>query len=227
NDGMAAEYEAFRTIAQGLTPPLLAIPGNHDDRAAFRAGVGLMLAVAPQDPAPEAPCDWQAQIGGLTLFGLDTSVPHAPHGALAPAQLAWLDGALGAGSGPVIVFTHHPPFDTGITHMDRSRLGEGEALLTLLARHERVQLVASGHVHRLIEARCRPPAVIAPAPAHAVWLETARDGPPAYAFEPGAVLLHRWDAARAMLVTQLSPIAVPDGPHLFPLPPPPGGIPPG
>ncbi|MEM6680498.1 MAG: metallophosphoesterase, partial [Pseudomonadota bacterium] len=47
NDGMAAEYEAFRTIAQGLTPPLLAIPGNHDDRAAFRAGVGLMLAVAP------------------------------------------------------------------------------------------------------------------------------------------------------------------------------------
>ncbi|MEM9761283.1 MAG: phosphodiesterase [Pseudomonadota bacterium] len=208
------EYDAFRAITAPLAPPLFAIPGNHDARAPMREGLGW-----PDYLPPDGPLNWSRRIGALHAIGLDTTVPGKPHGHLTDDTLDWLDAILAADAGtPAIVFTHHPPFDTGIHHMDRQRLLNGEALLARLAGQPHVRLVASGHVHRMIATpgiAGAPPCLIAPAPAHAVSLDHREDAAATFDFEPGAVLLHRWNAAGGRLQSQLSYIDAFDGPHPF------------
>ncbi|MEL6574299.1 MAG: phosphodiesterase [Pseudomonadota bacterium] len=208
------EYDAFREIMAPLEPPLFAIPGNHDARAPMREGLG-----APDYLPPAGPLNWSRRIGALLAIGLDTTVPGKPHGHLEDTTLDWLDAVLSDDADtPAIVFTHHPPFDTGIRHMDRQRLLNGEVLLERLARHASVRLVASGHVHRMIATPgngATPPCLIAPAPAHAVSLDHREGAEATFDFEPGAVLLHCWDAAGSRLQSQLSYIDAFDGPHPF------------
>ncbi|MEO0958997.1 MAG: phosphodiesterase [Pseudomonadota bacterium] len=213
------EYAAFREIAAPLAPPLVAIPGNHDARSQMREGLGLA-----DGSDPNSPLCWSHRIGNLLAIGLDTTVPGKPHGHLDEGTLDWLEAELtAAAETPAIVFTHHPPFDTGIRHMDRQRLLNGEELMARLANHPNVQLVASGHIHRMIattgSAAGAPPCLIAPAPAHAVSLDHAAGAPATFRLEPGAVLLHRWQAAVACpfgrLQSQLSYVESFDGPHPF------------
>jgi 3',5'-cyclic AMP phosphodiesterase CpdA len=209
------EYAAFRALADLLAPPLYLVPGNHDGREAIRA------AFPDADYLPaEGPMHWSRALGGLLVVGLDTTVPGEAHGMLDEAALDWLDGALaGAADRPALVFTHHPPFDTGIGHMDRQRLRNVEALMARLARHPNVALVASGHVHRMIVAAGPVPCVIAPAPAHAVCLDHGADAEPAFALEPGAVLVHAWRPVPGrpfgLLQSQVSFIEAFDGPWPF------------
>lgn len=89
--------------------PVLAVPGNHDDRAAFCAvwGDARDCADAWSD-APARACLGLSQ--GLVLVGLDTSDPAHPDGRVGADELAWLDGELAdaATAGlPALVVTHH------------------------------------------------------------------------------------------------------------------------
>ena len=80
---------------------------------------------------------------------LDSSVPGAPHGLLDAATLQWLDEILAASrSRPAMLFVHHPPFVTGIGHMDVQNLRNADALSVIIGKNPRVRLIAAGHVHR-------------------------------------------------------------------------------
>ncbi|MEM8622081.1 MAG: phosphodiesterase [Pseudomonadota bacterium] len=209
------EYTAFRALIAPLRIPLFVIPGNHDARGPMREA----FADAPYLPA-EGPLHWHQRIGEVDVIGLDTTVPGAPHGTLGQTGLGWLEHALSeTADRPCLVFTHHPPFDTGIAHMDRMRLRDGDAFLALVARHPQVLLVGSGHVHRMIASVESVPCVIAPAPAHAVCLDHGSGAEPAFAFEPGAVLAHVWQPSPTRrfgrVMSQLSYIEAHDGPHSF------------
>ena len=115
-----------------------------------------------------------------------------------------------------MIFGHHPPFDCGIAHMDRIRLIEGASELEqILSRHNQVQRVVTGHVHRPALVRfggtlCQ----IAPSVAHQVALDLNPNGPPCFNLEPPAFLLHRWDDDIG-LVTHMAYVDQATGPFDF------------
>jgi Icc protein len=208
------EYEHLKALLAPLEIPLAVVPGNHDARAMVRAAFPAQAYAHATGPL-----DLSLAVGPLDIVLIDSSVPEAPHGLLEAATLRWLDATLAASATrPALIFLHHPPFVTGIAHMDRQNLRNAGDLATALARHARVRLLAAGHVHRAVLTMLAGiPATICPAPSHAVALDLAERDPPALMVEPPALHLHAWFPGSGFgdVVTHLVPIGDFDGPHPF------------
>ncbi|MGJ4904036.1 phosphodiesterase [Bradyrhizobium sp. HKCCYLS2058] len=208
-----AEYDHLKDLLAGLEIPFAAVPGNHDSRELMRA------AFPGAAHEQSAPLNQHVELAGLDLLLLDSSVPGHPHGELDEASLQWLDARLSTSSErPALLFLHHPPFTTGIWHMDRQNLRNADDLAAILARHPRVQLIGCGHVHRATLTRFAGiPCTICPAPNHAVALDLAELRPPSFRIEPPAFHLHAWfpGAGFGTVVTHQVPIGDFDGPHPF------------
>jgi 3',5'-cyclic AMP phosphodiesterase CpdA len=209
-----AEYEHLKQLLGPLQLPFVAIPGNHDSRQMMRAAFPLdYTAQAP------GPLNQRVEVEGLDLVLLDSSVPGQPYGELDETTLPWLEAILASASHrPTLLFLHHPPFKTGIAHMDRQNLRNAGALANVVRRHPRVQLIAAGHVHRAVLTMfAGVPATICPAPNHAVDLDLAEYREPCFRIEPPAFHLHSWlaDDGFGHVVTHQVPIGNFDGPHPF------------
>jgi 3',5'-cyclic AMP phosphodiesterase CpdA len=146
-------------------------------------------------------------------------VPGAPHGLLDAMTLQWLDEILARSrSRPALLFLHHPPFVTGIGHMDVQNLRNADALSAVIGKHPRVQLIAAGHVHRdTATTFAGVRTTICPVPNHAVALDLDAKLPPSFNIEPTAFHVHAWlpvgDSGN--LVTHTAFIGDFDGPHPF------------
>jgi 3',5'-cyclic AMP phosphodiesterase CpdA len=189
NDGEATDYETLVPLLDRLAMPYYPIPGNHDDRERMRVAfqhLGLLPAAGPLCYAVEH--------HAIRLIALDTLVAGQPHGRLGEEQLAWLDATLAAAPHrPTVVSLHHPPFPTGIAHMDAMGLADASALGAVIAGHPQVERVACGHLHRAISVRwAGTVAVTAPGTSHQVALGLAPGDPARWVAEPPAVLLHLW-----------------------------------
>jgi 3',5'-cyclic-AMP phosphodiesterase len=187
--GEDVEYAHLREILAPLEIEVLAIPGNHDARDPMRRAFSDHAYL----PASGF-LQFAVQRGPLRFVGLDTLVPGSGGGALCPERLAWLETALRAEPDtPTLVLMHHPPFLTGIAHMDRIGLAGREAFTAIVSRHPQIQAILCGHVHRAIHAQVGGrAAMICPSPAHQVALDLTTDGPSAFCLEPPGFMLHRW-----------------------------------
>ncbi|MDK3073694.1 phosphodiesterase [Sedimentitalea sp. JM2-8] len=174
DDGTAESYRFARGQLDRLGLPLLAIPGNHDDRAEFRKA----FADSPAMPSSGL-IDWTTEIGDTVVIGLDTLVEGQGGGALRPESLAFLSEALArAGSRPVVVAVHHPPLRTGIRFMDAIGLEDIPALQATLAQAGGEIIVVAGHVHGVFQGRIgRHPVATAPAVSSAFALDLRPDAP--------------------------------------------------
>ena len=209
----AAEYEHLTTLLAPLQIPFAAIPGNHDDRA-------LMRAALPQDgAASQGALNLARAAGDLDVLLADSSVPGASYGTLDDETLRWLDDTLAqSATRPALLFLHHPPFVTGIGHMDVQNLRNAGDLARALHMHDRVRLIAAGHVHRAALTQfASVPATICPAPNHAVALDLEARLPPSFKIEPPAFHLHVWLPGDGFgsVVTHWVPIGDFDGAHPF------------
>jgi 3',5'-cyclic AMP phosphodiesterase CpdA len=208
------EYDYLKRLLAPLEFPFAGIPGNHDSRE-------LMRAAFPQADYAfgSGPLNQKVAIGGLDLVLLDSSVPGKPHGELDMPTLHWLEDTLASSSDrPGLLFLHHPPFATGIWHMDRQNLSNSSELVPIVRRHQRVQLIATGHVHRAaLTMFAGVPTTICPAPNHAVDLDLAELREPSFKVEPPAFHLHTWFPGEGFghVVTHQIPIGTFDGPHPF------------
>src|SRR5690606_26484788 len=181
-----------------LPAPIYPLPGNHDDREQMRracAPLGLFGA--------DGPLCFAVDLGPLRLIGLDSLIPGESSGRLGAEQLAWLDARLAeAPDRPTLVALHHPPFRTGIDHMDAMMLLDGDALAEVIRRHPQVERVTCGHVHRMIQCCFAVTlGLITPGVAHGVQL-TLTGEPSRWVMEPPGMLLHEWRDGRS-LVSQL------------------------
>ena len=207
------EYDHLKRLLAPLEIPFIGIPGNHDSRAMMRAAFPDWNYAAPDA------LDQAVNIGGLDVILLDSSVEAKPHGELEVLSLQWLDTTLAASpEAPALLFLHHPPFRTGISHMDVQNLHNADALAAIVTRHPRVQGIAAGHVHRAtLTMFAGVAATICPAPNHAVALDLGARLPPSFIVEPPAFHLHVWfpGADFGQLVSHSVPIGAFDGPHPF------------
>jgi 3',5'-cyclic-AMP phosphodiesterase len=208
------EYDHLKRLLADLKLPFAAIPGNHDSRELMRT------AFPERDYAfGSGPLNRKIELRELDILLLDSSVSGQPHGELEASTLAWLDAALSTSvQRPALLFLHHPPFITGIRHMDRQNLRNADDLASIVRRHPRVRLIACGHVHRAALTMFAGTAcTICPAPNHAVDLDLSELRPPSFKIEPPAFHLHTWLPGDEFgtVVTHQIPVGEFDGPHPF------------
>jgi 3',5'-cyclic-AMP phosphodiesterase len=187
--GRPEEYGmAAALLRRHLTMPVFVVPGNHDRRDNFRAGLGHMPGVlSDPDFVQYAVEDYP-----IRLVMLDSVVPEAGHGLLCPARLAFLERTLAAEPHkPTILVLHHPPMLTGVASMDDIFLRNTEELGALLARHPQVERILTGHHHRSVVGRLGSAIVIvAPAVVHQTEFSLLSNGGDALVLEPPAFQLH-------------------------------------
>lgn len=189
--GRPAEYARLRELLAPLTMPVFLAAGNHDDRDALRTAFG-----GPGHEYLRSCGDflqYTVEFDDLRLLVLDTVVPGEDRGALCDARLDWIEARLDERRVPTIVAMHHPPFVTGIAHMDRAGLEGADQFEAIVARHPHVERIVCGHLHRPIECRFgRTFASTCPSPAHQVALDLRDDGPDRFVMEPPGYQLHLW-----------------------------------
>ncbi len=211
--GRPEEYDHLKAILSPLKQRIIAIPGNHDERDAMRDAFahggylptarGSFLHFAIDDDYP------------LRLIGLDTVIPGQGGGELCAERLRWLDDTLAQQPDrPTLVMMHHPPFTTGIGHMDKIGLKGAAEFEAIVAQHPQIRLILCGHLHRVIRAEVGGrSALTCPSPAHQVALDIDHDAPSRFTMEPPGFMLHWWNDGR--LISHTAAIGDYDGPHPF------------
>jgi 3',5'-cyclic AMP phosphodiesterase CpdA len=209
DSGSHEEYGQLLELLRPLRAPLFPIPGNHDDRLAFAAAF-------PEIAARSGGCfvqytleDWPVR-----LIGLDSLRPGSSGGELCAERLAWLEARLSEQPDrPTVIFQHHPPFISGVAHMDRLPLLGAEAEAELVQRHPNVERVLCGHLHRPTQLRWAGTiASVAPSPAYQFALDLRDDAPAAFLMEPPAYQLHLWRPDSG-LISHTAYVGAFDGPH--------------
>jgi len=207
NAGSADEYERLRELLAPLAIPVYLMPGNHDRRSTLRRAFPDHAYL----PATGS-LHYVVDRYDVRLVMLDTVIEGEDGGTLDAAQLSWLDAALAAPPRkPTLIFMHHPPVCTGIHRMDSIRLEPGSAarLGEIVARSDRVERIACGHVHRTTHARWQGTVVsICPSTAFQAQADLRAEGEFSATQEPPAYQTHYWNGAQLVTHTISLPAAM-------------------
>ena len=207
--GSVEAYTHFREILTALKVPFRAIPGNHDERGAFRD------AFSDTDWIPQDGTFLHYVIDHLPvrIICCDSVIADDVPGELCPERLAWLKDRLEeAPSMPTIVAMHHPPFASGMTGTTSEGLRcGGPELAALLRHHPQVQRLVAGHIHRPITTAVGGTiAYSAPTTCYPFALDMGEERVLRIINEPPAIAVHAWlDEAGpegAGLITHTVPI---------------------
>lgn len=198
--GEDAAYENLAGVLGQLNSPTILMMGNHDKRDAFghhfpgvtRDAHGFVQSMQVFDAA--------------TIVTLDTLNEAAPNheGLLCEHRLGFLERSLNEAptDRPLLLFQHHPPFDTGLRYMDTIKLANPEAEREVIARTRRPDYLFMGHVHRPISGVWQGiPFHIQRALAHQVAFDFEAEGhipgshePPDYSYvnvQDGQIVIHQ------------------------------------
>jgi Icc protein len=147
--GRPSEYEEARTILSAPCPVLF-LPGNHDERGAFRRGLlsGRVAGAPGGATHTEAPLNQVHRVAGAVLALCDSIVPGQDGGYLDDETLDWLDAVLSDDPGaPALVCLHHYPVPLHTALADPIRLAGEDRLAAVISRHPQVVAVLCGHAH--------------------------------------------------------------------------------
>lgn len=141
--GTREGYEIVREGLRKLPRPCYIVPGNHDKRdfylEMFDSETPVMDDIKPYicytiDDQP------------IRVIVIDTSIPGCHYGGLTDEVAEWLEKKIVEyPDKPALVFTHHPPFVTGLPAMDEG-FGQADRLAEILRLHRNVRLCC-GHMH--------------------------------------------------------------------------------
>ncbi len=192
DDGSPESYALFSDLMAPLDLPVFVIPGNHDQREPMRAA----FACRGYLPA-SGRLDWSATLNGLHIVGLDTLVEGQGGGILAPETLGFLTQALKrAGSLPVLLAMHHPPFASGIRFMDSIGLEGVDSLAEVLKSSAADIRIVCGHVHCMMAGAVGGvTAFSGPATCSTFAADFRPDAPIGFMTAPGSYMIHDWAGA--------------------------------
>jgi 3',5'-cyclic AMP phosphodiesterase CpdA len=206
------EYANLARILEPLRMPYFLMAGNHDTADAMRAAFPSHAYMKQRS----GKLDYVIDEFPLRIVALDSTVPGQGAGALTEDQLEWLDGRLAEKrEKPTMVALHHPPFHTGIGHMDDQPLANPAALEKIIAKHPQVERVIAGHLHRNIVKRFGGTvASTCMSPAHQVALDLDDRAPSRFVMEPPGFQLHLWERGVGV-VSHVAAIGEFAGPYPF------------
>lgn len=168
--GDAACYDDLAELARAAAggAEVIYLPGNHDERAAFRRH---LLGTGGDGPVNQA-----RRVGGLRVIALDSVIPGEDRGELGEEALEFLRRELAAGPAPdgTVVALHHPPVGSPIEPMTAIALGNPRQLAQAVAGSD-VRLIMAGHFHHEASGQLGGvPVWVGPATAYR--LDTASTG---------------------------------------------------
>src|SRR5437870_6591574 len=131
----ARSYGTLREILARLPLPVYVLPGNHDERRALCAAFPDHRYLPREGEFVHYAIDEYP----VRLVALDTVIPGQPEGTLCARRLQWLERCLAESDAPTVIALHHPPFFTGIGHMDRMGLDSSAGLADIVRRFPQVQ----------------------------------------------------------------------------------------
>lgn len=142
-------YKRLRAIVEPAAAEMGAevvwVMGNHDERAAYAAG---LFDALPDSGAGDETQDRVYEVDGLRIVSIDTSVPGYHHGELTDAQLEWLAGVL-ATPAPygTLLALHHPPIPIPLMPAaEVIELLEQDRLAAVIEGTD-VRCILGGHFH--------------------------------------------------------------------------------
>ena len=142
--GRRSEYELARKVLLTSRHPVIVLPGNHDERAAFRTGL-----LDEPTSINTGPINQVHRGAGFVLAAVDTSIPGRHDGLLDDDTLTWLDDVLTQTDTqtPVLIAFHHPPVELHVQFIDSIRQFGEQKLAALIERHRNVVALLCGHAH--------------------------------------------------------------------------------
>ena len=201
DSGSDADYAELRRRLAGLQAPYRVLPGNHDEREAFRRAFADHAYLPKDGPFLQ----YISDIGPLRLVALDTVIPGSLGGTLCAERLEWFAHKLQGSAGrPLIVAMHHPPMLTGIPFMDAIGLDCRDRFKEIVARHSNVQMITCGHVHRTIFTPfAGTVASTCPSTAHQVIFTLSDRAPAGWSADPPGLQLHLWQPQTGVVTHSL------------------------
>lgn len=131
-------YTLLRELLSPIGKPIWCLPGNHDDPRRMRAAL---------DTSPFSYCP-VVDVGSWRIVMLDSVIPGATGGALAPTEYARLEQALDGCDRHVLVVLHHQPLPARSRWLDPIGLADGPSFIARLQQHPQVRGIVWGHVHQ-------------------------------------------------------------------------------
>lgn len=128
----------------------------------------------------------------VRMIGLDTVTPGEHGGGLGPNRLSWLGRTLAKRPGiPTLIFMHHPPFASGIGHMDLEPFKGRRKLAAIIQQNPQVERVICGHIHRPVSRRFGGTvATVCPAVGMQIVLDLQPRAPSGFNNEPLSLMIH-------------------------------------
>jgi 3',5'-cyclic AMP phosphodiesterase CpdA len=190
DNGTPAECRNLRDIIGALRAPVYMIPGNHDRRDNLRAAFGYKGYFPPGSGF----LHYTIEEFPVRIIAADTVIEGEAGGIMDRPRLEWLEARLAEDQKrPTILAMHHPPFATGIVHMDGMNCAGADELASVVSRHPNVERIICGHVHRAIQHRFAGTiAMISPSTAFQVALDFDPAAPARWTDEPPGFMLHHW-----------------------------------
>lgn len=146
--GDRERIQQVRKLLEAIGVPILFLYGNHDL---------INVSAAEQRGLLGKTGDYESlDVGRIHLILLNSQDPtfEGVGGTVSANQLQWLEADLAAGTGPAVVFCHHPLDEQDgsshwyfKTHPDHALAVNRERARALFARSGRVRAVFSGHMH--------------------------------------------------------------------------------
>lgn len=136
--GQISEYEQVKAELVADVPVLM-LPGNHDERSAYRKAL--------LGGEGDAPVNQLHRVGGVAFALCDSTIPGRNDGRLAPETLDWLRAALAESDAPVFIGLHHHPIALHNPLVDGIRLNNADDLAAVVSEFPRVVAVLCGHAH--------------------------------------------------------------------------------
>lgn len=200
NWGRIEQYEQLLSLVEPLKVPLLAIPGNHDDRDRTRTSF-------PDLPWADADhASWDVTINKhVRIIGLDSTIADADGADFDAERETWLSDVLAQTDENVtqtLLALHHPPFQTGIAWMDDNGFQNLDRLRSVL-RGSGIDRIVCGHLHRPIQAVVAGiPAMVGLSTVQHVALDLAPGSAVSLINEPAGYQIHRFDEDESITHTR-------------------------
>ncbi len=190
NNAQPGELEELLRLLEPVEIPILALPGNHDDRAEIRGAFDMPWA-------SDDNLSWSIELDGLQIIGLDTTVPGEHYGDFDTEREVWLADALSETAGqPTVIAMHHPPFASGIHWMDSTMLRRAEVFADLIKANRHVNRIFCGHLHRPIQTTVGGvQTTVGLSTVHHVALNTTPQAPIEIIRDPTGYQLHHFDGS--------------------------------
>lgn len=162
DNGNHTAYHKVKEYFSQLPRPVYCLPGNHDNRKDMYNILGRELC--PIEPGMEPYLCYTIEDTPVRVIVVDTIVEGKHWGGITDKVADWLEAKLDEKPNKkTLVFTHHPPFETGMGFMDEGfeNLGRFEEILV---RHKDHIQLCCGHMHRPISTIWRGVPITVSAP---------------------------------------------------------------